>query len=214
MHNSKNITMWIVAALFVLAGIGAKAAMTWGPATTISGDTDVSTNGTLVVAYNVGNTNVGSVTINGVPFANSGAAGAGLSSGAEYGGFGVAAAPFNTLSANYQQMLTYACYGASPTLTLSGLTPGHTYEFQWWTDDSRQPVGGVRTTTATDTNSVTLSQHDPWAYGAVGQFATGTFVAANSSEIISLTGSAGFLINGYQLRDMTIIPQGMIFSFH
>ena len=42
--------------------------VTWGTATGITGDSDVSTNGTLIYAYNLGASGVTSTTVNGVTF--------------------------------------------------------------------------------------------------------------------------------------------------
>ena len=55
-------------ALVLLPQFGSAALITWGSATTISGDTDVSTSGTLVGAFNIGGTGVPSTTVNGVTF--------------------------------------------------------------------------------------------------------------------------------------------------
>src|SRR5438105_4408842 len=45
------------------------SSITWGSATNITGDSNVSTGGTLVGAFNIGGPGVGSTTVNGVMFA-------------------------------------------------------------------------------------------------------------------------------------------------
>ena len=44
--------------------------ITWGSATNISGNSDVSTSGTLMYAYNIGGAGVSSATVNTVTFAS------------------------------------------------------------------------------------------------------------------------------------------------
>ena len=97
------------AGLLVLHPAGA-ATITWGPATTIAGDADVSTNGTAVYAYDQSNTGA---TVNGVAFA------AGSSTNSLGGGQvslnfdavnntafgGDTGNPWNSLSSSYQTLL-------------------------------------------------------------------------------------------------------------
>src|SRR6185295_15573982 len=123
------------------------AVITWGAATGISGDTNVSTNGTLVNAVNVGPSGTANTTINGVLFNGLFLTGNNVSSGNF--NFQIATsfssntitsvnAPYSALSASYRAMLsTLAGDFATPfTLTMSGLTVGNTYEFQFWSNDS------------------------------------------------------------------------------
>jgi hypothetical protein len=63
-------------------------------------------------------------------------------------------APLNTLSADYLNLLRDVGSLDGKTLTISGLTVGATYQFQWWANLSVNESG---TTTATAGNSVTLS---------------------------------------------------------
>ncbi len=227
----------LVVTVLVLAGASARAGMTWGPATGIStnglaADSDVVTNGTLVVAYGLGfapgtpaNT-YGSVTVNGVTFQNVSAAAAGLSVGRNVQQFGMAengasAAPFSNLSQGYEKILGNSSYGYNQydgvgTLTLSNLVAGHVYEFQWWDNDARGTGQyGQISTTATDGNSVTLLPqiNPPAGYGQVGQYTVGTFTATGATEGITFSGyTVGsppaqtdvWQINAYQLRDITI----------
>src|SRR5437764_870601 len=121
MRLTRILICW--AALFVFAGATARAAsVAWGSATTISGDSDVSTTGTLVAAYRFGNSDVvtSSVTVNGVqfdPFTVDGgtsvthgsltaSALAGTLSNSTSTGSG--SSPFSSLSANYKTLLSNA----------------------------------------------------------------------------------------------------------
>ena len=69
------IAVSIATALGVFGGPAARAAViTWGTSTTISADTDVSTNGTFVTAINLGflpGGAVANVVLNGVTFTGS-----------------------------------------------------------------------------------------------------------------------------------------------
>ena len=135
------------------------ATITWGAATTISGDTDVTTSGTALYAYTGGS----AATVNGTAFtAGSGFAAWGnvsftsgfTSSGATT--FWIAASPFQDLSVAYTNLLRGAAYGGATagTVTLNGLTVGHDYSVQIWVSDPRA-AGNGRTETINGT-AVTL----------------------------------------------------------
>lgn len=198
------------------------AAIVWGPATTISADTDVSTLGTLDRAFRVGASGALSVTVNGVTFSPFVITGTSTTVGtttlASNGGLGAnndlfasSSAPFSSLSASYRELLDSSANGNSSdtlTLTLSGLTIGLVYQFQWWVDDSRAAIPN-RQTISTATNSVSLDHNIQDAEGGVGQFAIGTFTADATSQVITFTGTAtgggaAPQINAFQLR---VIPE-------
>jgi hypothetical protein len=225
MHTRRRFGLVVLGAAalaLVLAGERAEAAMiTWSSAQNISGDTDVVTTGILVGAFNLGDTGVTSTTVNGVPFAalavptessspfTSGNIRLATASGlfGSSNNLGSSSAPFSNLSTAYQQLLSSATFGfASPetlTLTISGLTIGQQYEFEWWANESLAGVGAFRTT-ATAGNSVTLALNQTGLAGGVGQFATGTFTADATSEVITFTGAPGNLplLNGFELRNV------------
>jgi hypothetical protein len=126
------------------------------------------------------------------------------------GGLGT---PFTSLSAGYQALLSSVAgdFETPSILTISGLTAGNTYQFQWWTSSSN--VTG-ESTTATNVNSVSLSSNTGVAGNGVGQFALGTFVADGSGiETIAFTETAGSpddFLNGFQLRAVaapTAVPE-------
>ena len=61
------------------------------------------------------------------------------------------------------------------TLTMSGLTAGHQYQFEWWNNTSTGTL--LTDTTAVAGNSVTLLSNTTFSVGGLGQFAVGTFTA-------------------------------------
>lgn len=182
--------------------------ITWGPATTVSGNADVSTTGTPLYAYFRGGANQ---TVNGVTFtAEPGGQTWGNVSfsgfGNDYTAFVSATAPFGSLSSAYSNVLSGGVYGGtgSGTVTLNGLTFGHAYSVQIWINDARS-YGAGRNGTATSSggNSVTLNYNSTGAAGGVGQTAVGTFVAGATSQTFTLTpNSTGSVqLNALQVRD-------------
>jgi hypothetical protein len=200
------------------------APILWGQPTTISRDADVDTAGTLVGALNLGlpTTNT---TVNGVPFTGLSltfvqSSGPFSFSVSGVGFFGESTAgspnpPFSALSQPYQTLLG-AGSGAMgfPTappflLTITGLTAGDKYEFEWWTNLS---FGTQPQVMAAAGNGVVLSSNTTGTDGGVGQFATGTFTADATSEVITFSGVSGGspVLNGLQLRDLgpaTPVPE-------
>jgi hypothetical protein len=158
----KRATLMMAALALLLAGTGRAQAgpITWGSATNISGDSDVKTDGTTFGALNLGPFDA---TVNGVTF--SAAAVTGGSPSETFGnfqfdgafpgfvpssGFGSSGSFFTSLSLGYQNLLSSVMGEPSGfTLTISNLTVGHPYEFEWWNNDSRSPTSN-RTETASD----------------------------------------------------------------
>ncbi|PZR72456.1 MAG: hypothetical protein DLM73_13150 [Chthoniobacterales bacterium] len=196
------------------------ATVTWGAATTISGDNDVSNAGTLIGAFNVGDGIASTTTINSVPFQPFNVPN-GTTAPVSSGNFTLACVggdslssdsstsnsnPYASLSSSYRTLLsTYTIRGiAQPmTLTMTGLTVGRNYQFQFWSHVSFNPQGAASIkTTATTGNSVTV-EAIAGVDGGVGQFATGTFVADTTSQVITFNpGPDNPLINGFQLRQV------------
>ena len=197
--------------------------ITWGTPTNISGDTDVSTNGTLVAAFNM---NGSAVTVNGVTFASftfpfmaqtasNGAFTFTESPGhmlAE-SGLGSANPPFSGLSANYQSLLSTAVStddNNTLTLTISGLTVGHQYVFEFWVNGSNSAGTDNFRTTASAPNPVSLDDNTTNAIGGTGQFVIGTFNCGDPTEIITFTGTDSTqapTVNAFQLRDLSVVPE-------
>ena len=227
-----------LAALVLLLSEGGRvgaAIITWGPATNITGDADVATTGTLFGALNIG---FGTppppgvpLSVNGVPFAPVGLAGSSTTSGnftfttsPTFAGsnFDISGgSPYANLSSAYQTLLqsfggTMNPGGQPFTLTIGGLTVGHKYDFEWWSNDSSaDDFGFFGATEATAGNSVTLVSNTHGVEGALGQFAIGTFTADATTEVITFSpGIAGgavpdelpavpTVIDALQVRDVT-----------
>jgi hypothetical protein len=139
-------------------------------------------------------------------------------------------APFNSLSTNYQMMLSTAWWNdgdylnpittARYTWTLNNLTIGQQYELQVWVNDSRlsnlgQNNPDLHTTVSDGVTTVNLQHNVNNALGGAGQYAIGTFTAGAASQVLTVTGgnapgvdtdavSCTALLNAYQLR--TIAP--------
>jgi hypothetical protein len=221
-----RLTTRVVQLLFVaLVILGISSAseastITWSAATNVSGDSDVATTGTRVGAFNVGAAGVLSTTVNGVLFDSLVLTGASVTSGnfqlaisgttfSSSNGFGSSSAPFSTLSAGYQALLSSGGgdFATPFTLTMSGLIAGNSYLFQWW-DNRSSGAGNSQLTTATAGNSITLNSQPSLLQGGVGQFATGTFIAdATGSQTISFGSTSLSTLSGFQLRDATSVPE-------
>lgn len=185
----------LVAGVIVLAAIStAQAApISWGAATRITGDTDVSTNGVLVTARNL---NGAATTVNTVSFEtlNFGSV-TDTSSGT---------APFTGLSAAYQELLGTAFSSSLDfELGILGLTVGQLYEFQVWSNNSADEFHyGVKVgDSASFSNSVLLSSGSgPLDNYLLGQYVIGTFTADATSQAIYFRPDEVANVNGFQLR--------------
>jgi hypothetical protein len=209
-------TLAALALLLSAVGPAAAAPMTWGPPTTISGDTDVSTVGTLIAAFNTGGPDIPTTTVNGVTFEALALQGNTFTSGnftfshskpnqafLFNDHVGSSSPPFSTLSPPYQALLSSFTGGAPFTLTISGLTVGQGYEFEWWANVSSPALSGVFAT-ATAGNSVALNGNTTGQVGGVGQFAIGTFTADAPTEAITFSGAPLTLseLDGFELREI------------
>jgi hypothetical protein len=225
-HFCRLVGLDLAGAFICLVGIGFAqgAIINWGPTTNISGDSDVSTNGTLVGAFNfggpetavngvtfkafvIGSPQVVSVTVDSlytlsiVPERDHTLTNFVTSS---------ANAPFAALSSSYQDLLGTAAGGSfaerDTTLTMAGLTIGKSYEFQAWGNDSGSSGRfsydifldslWLEPNTARDVN-------DSIVEGGLGQYVIGTFVADANSQLLNFgrTEVEGGL-NGFQLREV------------
>ena len=174
--------------------------VTWGAARNITDDSDVLKTGSLVYAYAFGNA---AATVNSVPFALGNVSGGGtdvtfgyIDPAKAYSGphFG----PNAGLSAAYNTILTGAnwTYKAFP-LTLNHLTPGTKYAVQVWSNSHHV------NTSASDHTSLDGGLHllgKMAGYGNRGQYATGTFTASKTSQVIAVGGTPQELINAIQVR--------------
>jgi hypothetical protein len=213
--NSLLILPLLVAG-FAVPAVLHGAAITWGPANPIAGDSDVITDGTLVYAYAWSGIYS---TVNGVSFTGSG----GINGGADvlapaffdYGPsfFTSSSTPFSALSTNYNNILVGADYtaGGSPfsvPVTLANLTIGHKYAVQVWVNDPRGPEN-ARTETITspggNTNTLKFSTNTLMNPGGPGQYTVGTFTADGTNQTFTLEGNPAADVtqmNTLQLRDV------------
>lgn len=196
------------------------ATFAWGSATTIAGDSDVSTVGTLVAAYNIGDPSVSATTINGVNFAafpivdGSASTTSGVLTISSVSGgikstlpLGAASGAFAALSPSYQAMLSSG--GAKDVnppvvnVSLSGLIIGRPYALQLWANDSR---ASFESEFLSGGNPITLDQNTANAVGGVGQYVIGTFVADAVTQLVAASGGLP-LVNGVQLRTTAAVPE-------
>jgi autotransporter-associated beta strand protein len=190
---------------------GFSAYVVWQTPATITANTNVSTAGTLVSAYNIGGT---AVTLNGVTFA----AGTftGPSGSLTFGNLAVgstgyypynagsALPAFTSLSAGYKQLIQTSLYQGYGTvaLTLTGLTPGNDYQVQFWIN--RSDYAGSKTKFIAGNTSGDVVANV--GTNGVGQFVIGTFTANATTQHITADNSPGnyyFFLSAYQLRDTT-----------
>ncbi len=187
--------------------------VTWRTPVTISGTSDVNTQGTYFGSWAPQHTNANTFPVNGVTFQGFSdlpyfASGPTLDNG--YDGFG---SP-NTSDNDYNTLLKYASFsneGSTPaTFTWSGMTPGHLYLVQVWVNDGRN-IGESRSETLTGGTNTSA----PLSFGSdgsgPGQYIIGTFVANSSGgqTLILNASSTGAnpdpQINLFQVRDITPI---------
>ena len=195
----------MVLALVGFAASAAQAtAITWGSAQGITGDTDVSLEGTLVRAHGAN-----AATVNGVAFAADWSVNSPTYSTTATAGpdtfssttlylnknatvFGSAAAPFVNLSTAYKTLLqgaVYADHVDTATYTFGGLTNGQKYLVQLWVNDSRASQTWTQTvdgTVATDPNTTTTN-----VAGGMGQYIIGRFTASAATQAFTIVASAG-----------------------
>ena len=139
-----------------------------------------------------------------------------------YDGFGgtppYSIPPFSELSPDHQALLSQGIFTFDATgqftLKLDGLTRGHTYLFQTFTNDSQNlapirravVVNGGRATS----EEVIANTAPNGAPGGTGQYLIGTFTADGTSQDLSYqaAGTGGSIqINAFQLRDISAIQK-------
>jgi hypothetical protein len=203
----KTIHLAALAAIS-LASSAHAVTVTWGPATTISSSTDVSTNGTQVFGRNIAveSPSDPSAIVNGANFAwNNPGWTVGFTESGFPLTFGMTVPTLSGPDAtNYQTILTYAreAYPTpTGTFTLSNLTLNQQYEIQIWVADYRNFTNDrtLTITAAGDSASPALTYLD--SDGPIhGQFITGTFTADVTSVTFTMTGNEDAMYNAMQLR--------------
>jgi hypothetical protein len=180
------------AALFA-AGVAQAAVITWGAATTVAGETDVSTQGALTYAESWG---LAAANVNGVDFALVDGVNITRSDGVtDRTTTRTDNVPLTlTQSGSYYDMLRSNWYSADAgkTITMNNLVSGQEYLVQIWSSDDRY-------------NSTQQEWIDGEALQTnIGQFKTGTFTADATTQSITigpaLSGSNSGILNAMQVR--------------
>jgi len=133
---SKSLMMLLGTALYA-----SSAPITWGPATNVNTDADVSLNGSFLEAVNGASNNfTDSLTINGVTFVSNVNL---LDNNSDNDSFINPAAPNNlNISGDYESLLSTVDFGDETAISLpnnSSLISGESYEIQVWFADTRNP---------------------------------------------------------------------------
>ncbi|MBX3742278.1 MAG: hypothetical protein KF712_14900 [Akkermansiaceae bacterium] len=226
-------TAILSACILSLASVS-QGAITWQAAQNITGDSNVSINGTSLYAYNF-TTAAGTTQVNGVQFTNSNTfsvAGAynfdflspstGRATAADSSH---TSGVFTTLSSSYQALLgqSIRSTGGSGSgvandaafnayaLTLNGLTAGIVYEVQVWISDSRSNDPAILGLGHLDRGAggPLVDYNVGNTAGNLGQHVIGTFTATSTSEDFVFDAYAAptanvALLNAFQVR---IIPE-------
>lgn len=207
-----------LASVLVLAAASCQAAITFQSAVTVSSSSDVSTAGSLVQALSF----AASTTVNGVGFSGpnvQAGSGSPYTNGIfEFNGatnlndfaFGAGSGnPWNTLTANYQNLLSGGIFlgglggfGGSFTVNLNSLTVGQDYLVQFWVHDNRGGSIALRNQEVEGGNVSAMDFNISDEEGGVGQYVIGTFTASSSSESFRIIGDINSppQLNAIQLR--------------
>lgn len=224
----------ISAAVLSLASF-AQGAISWQTPQTITGESDVSTNGALLYAYNF-TTTAGITTVNGAQFANTSAfsvtnaydfdflspsTGRAAPSDSGYG-----SGNFNALSSSYRNLLNQSIRASGGSgagaandaafnafaVTLNGLTIGVTYEVQVWISDSRSndpATKGLGHLDRGQPGGVMVDYNVGDSAGNLGQYVVGTFTASETDEFFVFDTYAAPVANVALLNafQVRIIPE-------
>ena len=194
------------------------ATIAWEEAQNIGADSDVSTEGELLYAYNENNVDA---EINGVMFKGFTTKDKWYVSSQEpdvqLSNFGDARntgrtdfcpsfTATATFSATYKNLLAGAAfrsYATTTTVTLLGLQPGEEYLVQIWINDNRS---GVANYNMLLDGTCTVGTHpDGTSYG---QYAIGRFRADSVEQTISIYSATSPIINSIQVRKLPSIAWG------
>ena len=196
----KTPLLFVAIAASLTASLNA-ADISWQSPTTASGTSDVSLQGVLVGTWGPGDDWGGTMRsdyypVNGVTFAayGSGPFSSWISSSGLDDRYGSFANP-NTADANYNYLLQTAIYsyGSSISLTWGGMTPGNSYELEFWVNDGRNNITAERSETLTGGINTSAAL----AYGTgngtgPGQYIIGTFVAdGTGTQTLTLNAFGG-----------------------
>ena len=182
----------------------------------------ISTNGESVIALNGTNTTAGTVTANGVEFDNIGLSEATMgitNNGVTFtsaGAVGENSSAFRSVGfsdASVSALIQSAIFNV-PDFTFSGLTLGQEYEIQFLINDSRTNGGrgpnwvvGVNDGEGDTVAALgQLRNTVPSGDGDTGDFFLGTFIADETTQTVTLTGTrVGNISIG---DDISVVPNG------
>jgi len=196
-----------------LFGSAQAAVINWDAPQDIADDSDVSTNGTGLLAYNTADST--SQTVNGVTFGNDGNDATSDYAYTENGitltstGLNGAFSPFASygspagVTGDYADLLSWGIYDSASaggtTITFDGLTPGKNYEVQFWVSDPRN---------GNNTRTLTLDGAAPTQLN-YEQYVIGTFTADSATQTVDIiAASSSDQYNAIQLRDVTVPEPG------
>ena len=216
--RSQSVTMspGIMLNLVQVRDITLKPDVTWQNPVTISGPSDVTTQGTYFGSWAPSDGNANTLPVNAVTFHQP----SDLPFFTEGPTFDSGYSSYNspgTSDANYNALLQSADYsnsGQPASFSWSGMTPGHLYLVQLWVHDGRNSTANQRTETITGGANTSASL----AYGSgdsgPGQYIIGTFVANSSrgQTLILSSPNGPPQINLFQVRDITPVITGIAVS--
>jgi hypothetical protein len=182
--------------------------VTWQAPATISGASDVSTQGTYFGSWAPYDAGANTLPVNGVTFQ-------GYSDLSDFSeaGFGAGYESFpnpGTGNTNYNTLLESGAYeypGPACTISWGGMTPGHVYLVEFWVNGN--DTNRTETLTGGTNTSATIN-YEP------GQYIIGTFVATGSDqETITLNGEPSDnypQVNLVQVRDISVAASGPVIA--
>ena len=206
----------------------------------ITGNSDVSTNGTLIFALNGSDETGPTTTANGVDFVASNRANAGAQAqiqspgnesiattlGSEDGDFFRNGGLTSSMGDLIEGAWTGSAAGpptsnAPASVSLTGLTVGDTYEVQLFASDTRNAVRDNQWITALDNGAggtgINLELNNTPSGNQPGDFGIGTFTADSATQSFVLTGildgvanSGRIHVNAIQLRKLETTVVGLL----
>lgn len=219
----KTILCLSLVGVFALNTYAQSSQITWSSVQYISGDSDVSTAGTLFgtwAPYLQYTGNNGSVAVNGVSFVGNDLPDFSVPSyfTGQYGSFGNP----GTSDANYNTLLEgaqFSANGTGGTFSFGGLNAGDTYQVELWVEDTRN-IGNRRWENLYENSYGDAGTSQALTFPADGsspddgQYDIGTFVAnSTGTETInfetwcSVGGNQCAQVNLFQVRDLTPAPE-------
>lgn len=208
MTRTKKAILSALVAATAVAGNAQAATISWGAAQDTTSVSDISTDGTLVAAFNGGEN---SVTAGGITWAAANPFGFASAGGFQATGTG---------DAGFDSLLTSASFsfngnntGNSGTIDLGVFTPGVPYQVQVFFADQRvaqndrtNRIGSIDADGAGPTVDLESDPNNDVS-APFGQFAIGAFVADGFDPDLTVLGTdfASAQINAWQIRN--VIPE-------